>query len=625
MRNIKKKFENETKIRINMIGSANSGKSSLKRMLVKQGIFEGTSFTNDNGYAIFPTEILCSSPRNNSIRVYLSIKKEEEIFKELKENILRSVYEACIIAVNKNISEYIINDNEEKEELKKSFSNILRQFGELSLNKFYEVNNIEKVFGEIKFNELFNELKKINYTNNQEILEDKDEFIWENYFNYFQVNFKKQYYKWMKMILKYYANNEDGYEYVNEEQDGTNRYSNKDFDSLCQILYGIKSSCALMLERAYIEAPSSDKKYSGSIYIDYAEGTKYRNIAKTIENRIGEDYKELFMVVAKSSEDMEYFSNFKENVNNITLDKRIFCILNEFDFYRDELLKDKNLNNKGNLVDTLKSNVSKKMGISQEKIIVTEQFKDIDKKALKSLNTNNDFLKLLTLIKVESENIGKPIKIKPKSKEKIIIISLNQERMSVQALMGMLYERYNGYLVDLWNKIIENEESIKEDKKYCYSTICTIIRNRKDNYKEYKHVAYSSPHYNYKKTIDFSLRSGDYNDGKKILKMLVNYGYHTIGFDSNENKILVNVNGEISQEDKDNLIKSIKGRLEENVVNYFESAFLMDVSREKFNTNSLYKALENEKNITIDDFYSAFNKIFKKISENIVRYEVCLQ
>ena len=42
-------------------------------------------------------------------------------------------------------------------------------------------------------------------------------------------------------------------------------------------------------------------------------------------------------------------------------------------------------------------------------------------------------------------------------------------------------------------------------------------------------------------------------------------------------------------------------------------------------TNSLYKALECEKNITIDDFYSAFKEIFKKMSENILRYEVYLQ
>ena len=62
--------------------------------------------------------------------------------------------------------------------------------------------------------------------------------------------------------------------------------------------------------------------------------------------------------------------------------------------------------------------------------------------------------------------------------------------------------------------------------------------------------------------------------------MLVNYGYHTVGFDSNENKILVTVNGEISQEDKENLIKSIKGRLEESAINYFESAFLMECIKE---------------------------------------------
>ena len=107
--------------------------------------------------------------------------------------------------------------------------------------------------------------------------------------------------------------------------------------------------------------------------------------------------------------------------------------------------------------------------------------------------------------------------------------------------------------------------------------------------------------------------------------MLVAYGYQTVGFNSNENKILVNVNGEISQEDKDKLIKSIKGRLEENAINYFQNAFLMDISRKKFNTNNLYKALEIEKSMTIDDFYSAFKEMFRKISDSIVRYEVCLK
>ena len=104
--------------------------------------------------------------------------------------------------------------------------------------------------------------------------------------------------------------------------------------------------------------------------------------------------------------------------------------------------------------------------------------------------------------------------------------------------------------------------------------------------------------------------------------MLVNYGYHTVGFNSHENKILVTVNGEISKEDKENLIRLIKGRLEESAVKYFENAFLMDISRKKFNVNSLRSCLEFEKSITIDDFYNAFKEAFKKMSENIERYEV---
>ena len=229
----------------------------------------------------------------------------------------------------------------------------------MSLNKFYEVDNIEKIFESIKFNELLNEVKKINYINNQEIIEDKDDFIWEKYFNEFQMNFQKQYCKWMKMISKYYVDNEYGHEYINEDQDFINKYSNKDFYSLCKILYGIKSSCALMIERAYIEAPSSKEQFSGNVYIYYAKDTQYKNIAQIIENRISEDYKELFMILANCSEDMKYFSKFKENINKITLDKRIFCILNEFDFYRRQLLRDENKINflivNGNLVDTYKT------------------------------------------------------------------------------------------------------------------------------------------------------------------------------------------------------------------------------------------------------------------------------
>ena len=107
--------------------------------------------------------------------------------------------------------------------------------------------------------------------------------------------------------------------------------------------------------------------------------------------------------------------------------------------------------------------------------------------------------------------------------------------------------------------------------------------------------------------------------------MLLNYGYRTVGFNSHENKILIKVNGEISKEDKIKLINSIKGRLEESAVTYFENAFLMNVTNKKFTRNNIDLALETEKNITIDDFYSAFNEAFKKMSENIERYDINIQ
>lgn len=614
MKSLKKKFENETKIRINILNSFNYAKLNLQKMLVKPGIFEETNSINDKDYTIFPTEILCSSPRDNVVRVYLSIEKVDDVLKKIKVDILQSVYEACLTFVNDNRNRGIEETYNKEAEFKRIFLNELNQFDITSLKKFYEVGKLDEVLGAIRFKTLFNELEKINYTNNQEILEDTDDFIWKNYFSDFQASLKKQYDKWMKRISKCYAENEDGHEYINEEVDFTKKYYNKDFNNLCKVLYGSKSSCALIIERAYIEAPSSKKEYSGSVYINCTDTNKCKNIAKLIENRVSEDYKELFMIVGKSSEDLNEFEKFKESVNKVTLDKKIFCILDEFNYYKEKFLKNRDMNNFENIVDSLKSNVSKQMGIVHDRIIVTEQFRDIDKNTLNPINTNNDLLKILQMIKTESESLGKIIKIKPLDKEKVISISLNQERMSVQALMSMFYERYNGYLIDLWSKIIESGE----DTQYYYSTVRTIIRNRKDDYQEFKHEIH-------KQTFDFSLRSGDNNDSKKILKMMVNYGYNTVGFDSNENKILVGINGEISKEDKENLINSIKGRLEESIINYFESAFLMNVSKKKFNPNSLYNALESEKNITIDDFYSAFKELFNKMSENILRYEVSLQ
>lgn len=624
MNNAKRKFENGTKTRINIIGVDNSEKNYLKRMMVKQGVFDKNDYMNNDSFYIFPTEILCSSIRKEIISVYLDFKKEEEMIKELRENILKSIYEA-------SINNESIENHKEKlvEEFKGDYIHGLSNFYELSLNKFFEEDSLKDVFELINFEGMLKELKRAEYIDNQEILDNKDKLIWERYFKEFEISFKKQYEKWKKRIFQYYNDQEEGYEYINEDTEGNDKYSNQNFYKLCEILYGLKSSSALMIERAYIEIPASREQYSGNVYIYYTKENLYKSMAKSIEKRISEDYKELFMILAKNNKELDYFFNFKESINKVTLSKRIFCVLSKLNSHEKQLVNEESkisLSNNGeNFIDILKFNVAIKMGISADKIIVTENFYDIDGNTLEVLETSNDLFSLITKMKKESEEIGKTIKIKASSKEKVINISLNQERMSVQALVGMLYERYNGYLIDLWNRLIESEKINKDEKKYYYSEIRTIIRNRKDDYRGYKHIGHESTNKKQENVIDFSLRSGDYNDSKRILKMLVNYGYHTVGFNSNESKIIVSVNGEISPEDQQKLIDSIKGRLEESAINYFESAFLGHVSKNKFNHNNLYKALESEKNITVDDFYSAFKEIFRRMSENILRYEVSLQ
>lgn len=622
MKSIKRKFETEIKTRINFISSTNTDNLILFKMLVKQGIFEGTDFMNETNYNnIFPTEILCSSPKSNIVTMYLSIKSEEDILVQFKNNILNSIYEAYLIAENKNYDD----NNNEYDEFKKKFCYVINEFEKGALNSFYEEKSLEKVFACIDFKELFNELKQINTNNNQEIIDNKDEYLWDTYFSEFQVNFIRLYYKWLEMISKLYIDNEDGHQFLNENSESFDTYSNNDFKNLCRILFSVDRSAALIIERAYIEVPSSSKQFSGIVYTDYTKEAQYKSISKIIEERIGQDYKEQFIIIANSIEDIQYYSKLKENISKSTLNKRIFCILNDFNSSKDQYNNVQNelLRSYEDVINVLKTTISGKIGIPQDRIIVTEQFKDIDKDTLKVLNTCNDYLQLLNFIKQESENIGKVIKIKSANNDNIISISLNQERMSVQALMGMLYERYHGYLVELWNKIIDRDKNNKYENKYYYSEIHNIIRNRKDDYKGYKYVVNSDE--NSDITFDFSLRSGDNYDSKRILKMLVNNGYNIVGFDAGENKIIVNINGEISPEDKEKLIKSIKGRLEECAINYFESAFLMKISNKKFNTNDLTKALEIEKNITIDDFYGAFKEAFQKMSDNILRYEVLLQ
>lgn len=622
---LKRKFENETKTRINIIGSNNSEKNSFKRMLIKQGIFDKTDLDNDDSFYFFPTEILCTSCKNHIIKVYLEFKDEKEIIKEIKDNILKAIYEANI-----NL-EKIENDNKEKliKNFKQNYIYALEKFYQLSLNKFFEKDNLKDLFKSANFEGLINELKRIDYIEEQEILDSEDDLIWERYFNELQIYIKRQYDKWKKKIFEYYDNQLEGYEFVNEYRGDENKYYNQYFNKLSEILYGSKSSCALMIKRAYIEVPSSNENYSGKVYIYIPNANKYESITQKIENRISEDYKERFIVLAKSYNELEQSYNFKEKINKVTLSNKIFYILNNFNLNESQLfikgIKMQQANNTDTFIEVFKTNISKKIGIAIDKIIVTKDFNDIDENSFEILDTNNNLLNLIDKIKKDNQEIQNTIKIKSSNKEKVINISLNQERMSVQALVGMLYERYNSYLVDLWKRIIEGEEIDKENKKYYYSEMRSIILNRKDGYKEYKYILDENANGKQKNVINFSLKSGDYNDSKKILKMLVNYGYNTVGFNSTESKIIVTVDGEICQEDKEKLIKSIKGRLEESAVNYFENAFLIHVSEKKFNQNSLLKALEAEKNITIDDFYLAFKEVFRRISENILRYEVLLQ
>lgn len=623
MKNIKEKFENGIKTRINIISSASSKKSELIKILIKEGIFDGTDYIAEENHTIFPTEILCSTPKSNIINVYLSVKKEEDMFLQLKNNIVDSIYEIYLIIKNKHCT----SEEREYSEFKNNFCHEIDKFAEGSLKSFYEEKSIENVFKIINFKELFNELKKVNSLKSEEIINNEDEYIWVTFFKDFEENFRKRYYLWLKRISKYYSNNNEGNEFLNEEKELAWKYENNEFKNLCNILYGLDSSCALIIERVYIEVPSRNNQFSEIVYIDYVQASENKNLSKIIEERICQDYKELFLILSNSDEDITYFSKFRDRINKLTLKKRIFYAISKFNSYNNQASYDeiKSQINYENLINALEVKISKSMGISKDKIIITEQFKDIDRSTLRVSDTYNDFLGLIKLIKKDSENIRKVIKIKSSNKDNIISISLNQERMSVQALMGMFYERYHGYLMEIWNKTVDNGEKNKYNNKSYYSEIHTIIRNRKDDYKEYKYVVPSNSNQMKKRTIDFSLRNGDYNDSKRILKMLVNYGYNIVGFDSTENKIIVNINGEISREDKVTLINSIRGRLEECAINYFENAFLMNISKKKFNTNDLNKAIEIEKNITIDDFYSAFKEIFMKMSDNILRYEVNLQ
>lgn len=596
---MKKKFDNETKTRINILGSNKCGKSNLIASLVKKGIFEDTGFIEKDKNINFSTEVLCSATRSNEVRVYLSIKDLNKVENELKMNILKCIDEAFVKVIYKVENESALNYSECINLFLNSFREKLFNSYKNSLNTFFENDKLDEIFADVDLNYILNELENIN---EEDLLEEKDEFIWTTYFKDFNQKLQLKYDEWINRIYDIYGYDEYGYDYLNERE-GSEEFHNKYLKNLFELLYGQKSSCGLIIERVYIEAPSRKNEYSRVIFID-----SYSRIMENfIEKRVEEDYKELFILIAESEDDIKDILNLKDNISKFTLDKRIFCILNN-------LMKD------GDEIEKIQSKIAKVLGINANRIINTENFHDSNLNTIKTNSSNDDFINLLKLMERKSEEFSNMIKVKNPSRGRVLKIELNQERMSVQALMSMLYERYNGYLVELWNKVLEEEKNDYKTKKYYYNVVRNIIRNRKYGYNGFKYK--NSDYLNFKGKIDFTLNTGDYNGSKKILDMLINYGYDIIGFNINQNKILVTVNGEISKEDKENLINSIKGRLEESIVKYFESTFLSKITKNKFNKNSLINCLESEKNITIEDFYSVFREIFNKMSEDIERYEI---
>lgn len=98
-----------------------------------------------------------------------------------------------------------------------------------------------------------------------------------------------------------------------------------------------------------------------------------------------------------------------------------------------------NSENISSVLSEIKEKAANSFKLDKSKIIITEKFNDIDKNSLRMLDTNNEFLRLLKLIKSQSNDISGNIKIRnPSCDSNIISIKLNQERMSVQALVNML-------------------------------------------------------------------------------------------------------------------------------------------------------------------------------------------
>ncbi|HCW52407.1 MAG TPA: hypothetical protein DG753_01405 [Clostridium sp.] len=621
MDDIKRRFESGSKTRVNLIGPSKCGKSTLALNLVKDGIFDDSQYISgktDEIGSIFSTEILCTGPRSNEVILYLDLKNKEYLLSSIKENILNNLDKGFSEIMRSCELSTINSERNKQNKFFDIFEKHMKDDYETPLKRFFAKDSLRQVFAHVNFERLFQELNK---ENNEEILEIHDNIIWNKYFNGFVDDYNDKYSEWINKINKYYDHSKKGYRYVNELDNTTEIFYNDKLKNIIGILYGIDKSCGLMIERAYVEVPGKNNMYSGIVFIDYYSYNFKNDIIKDIENRISMDYKELFIIVEDCNNFTHCAANIKKNLNKITLDKRIFCVLNKFDSYKNNLNINCTSNNE-NILEKIKEKASDNFKIDKNRIIVTEKFNDIDKYSLEMNNCNNEFLRLLKLIKVESNKIHKSIKIRnPTNVNNIISIKLNQERMSVQALVNMLYEKYNHYLINLWRDIKKGMDEYENDntKKYCINATRLLIRSRKNDYRGYKYK------FNNEFIIDFSMQNGEQNEAKKILKMLLNYGYRTVGFSADENKILIKVNGDISNDDKIKLIDSIKGRLEESAVTYFDKAFLTTVTNKEFTKNNLSLALETEKNITIDDFYLAINEAFKKMSENIVRYDINIQ
>lgn len=651
MSNMKKKFE-KAKTRINVIGPLKAGKSTLEAMLLNPGVLMKTSFVHENPCTTFSTEILGSS--SNYVSIYLDIKEKEIIINRMKDIVSIAIKEACDVAERE--ANFTKNKVQKvKNKFINNFYKKLQELGYLEIIRFFNVKKIEDIFS-IDFDNLIMDLKILDESSKiDEIHPINTDLLWEKYFINFINDFKDKYKEWISKISILYTNFEEGCIF---EDEGTlsivKLYSNENFNKLANILYGTEESCGLIIERVYLEAPASKEEYVGKVYIDFPGVNQDVTSSQIVERRIAESHKEFFIFVGNCTEYELFLSSLSKSVNVEILRERIFCILNKFDLYTQQLLSDTNkiisficedndtivkysdkiqevgvdglvaeeevkrdyLKQHGDLVSKLKTKVVACAGIPNEHIIVTTRFKDIDVDTLNATKTDKNFLQLLSIIEDKSKSISQLIYINNLTKKNPVSILLNYELVDVQNLVEEFYDEYNSYLKGVWNDVINNE--INSAKSYHWRTIDSTIWCRKNNYKGYCHVTNATTYLNYDKPIDFSLKSNSLSKARNILDILIN----DVGCDTNTNKILVNVNGNISDEDMVNLLNVIGNRLKFSKIVYFQDAFLTRVTGKLFNEYNLKKSLEIEKNITLNDFYKAFQEMFKCMIEYIERYDI---